>query len=207
MELWAVFFLALAVSLDGFGAGFAYGLNRITINFSAKILISLASAFAIYLSLLAGVLIIKILPPNLAEKLGGILLCVMGIYIIYQNLRNLINNQPFDEEFLKKNFIQKLFILLKEPKKADFDKSGNISGIEVFFLGFALAMDAFGAGFGAALAGSNPLLMAVSVGILKFILVSLGIILGKKLTEIPWQGVIVIIPGIIFLLIGLTNLK
>ncbi|SHK10326.1 putative sporulation protein YtaF [Anaerobranca californiensis DSM 14826] len=207
MEHWAVFFLALAVSLDGFGAGFAYGINRITINFWAKVLISLASAFAIYLSLLAGVLIVKILPPNLAEKLGGILLCIMGIYIIYQNIKNLVSNQQLDEEFLKKNFIHKLFILLKEPKEADFDKSGNISGVEVFFLGFALAMDAFGAGFGVALAGSNPLIMAVLVGFLKFILVSFGIILGKKLTHIPWKGVVIIIPGIIFLIIGLTNLK
>lgn len=205
MEFWAVVILAIAVSLDGFGVGFAYGINKVTISLIPRFIISFASALSIYLSLLAGALLGKILPPAFAESLGGLLLCIMGLYILFQGFRSIVNNKTMPEGFYEKNFIQKLFILLKQPMEADFDKSGNISGIEVFFLGVALAMDAFGAGFGAALSGSSPFLTASLVGIFKFILLSGGMILGRKLNQIPWQGILVLIPGLIFLLIGLMN--
>lgn len=205
MEFWAVFILAIAVSLDGFGAGFAYGINKITISITPRAIISFSSAFSIYLSLLAGTIIGKMLSPTFAERLGGLLLCFMGLYILFQGFRGIINHKTMLEEFYEKNFIQKIFILLKQPIEADFDKSGNISGIEVFFLGVALAMDAFGAGFGAALSGSKPLLTASLVGISKFILLSAGMVLGRRLNQIPWQGILILIPGIIFLFIGLMN--
>ena len=205
MEFWAVVILAIAVSLDGFGAGFAYGINKVTISFFPRSIISFASAFSIYLSLLAGAMIGKILPPTFAENLGGLLLCFMGLYILFQGFRSIVNNKTMPEGFYDKNFIQKLFILLKQPMEADFDKSGNISGIEVFCLGVALAMDAFGAGFGAALSGSSPLLTASLVGIFKFALLSGGMVLGGKLNQIPWQGILILIPGVIFLMIGLMN--
>lgn len=205
MEFWAVVILAIAVSLDGFGAGFAYGINKVSISFIPRFIISFASAFSIYLSLLTGAMLGKILPPGIAESLGGLLLCFMGLYILFHGFRSIVSNRTIPEGFSDKNFIQKLFILLKQPMEADFDKSGNISGIEVFFLGVALAMDAFGAGFGAALSGSSPSLTASLVGVFKFILLSGGMILGRKLNQIPWQGILILVPGLIFLLIGLLN--
>lgn len=206
MEYWAVVFISVAVSLDGFGAGFAYGINKVSINFFPRVIISLASAFSIYLSLLAGALVAKVLPPSLAANIGGLLLCAMGVYILIQGFRLIINNKVLPQDFYNKSFLQKIFILLKQPLEADFDKSGNISGIEVFFLGVALALDAFGAGFGAALSGSSPLLTAIFVGVFKLILLSAGMELGKRLNQIPWQGILILIPGLIFLFIGITNL-
>ncbi|MDI5788515.1 hypothetical protein PO124_09275 [Bacillus licheniformis] len=43
--------------------------------------------------------------------------------------------------------------ILRKPTSADIDKSGIITGIEAFLLGFALSIDAFGAGIGAAALG------------------------------------------------------
>ena len=40
---------------------------------------------------------------------------------------------------------------------ADIDKSGVINGIEAVLLGFALSIDAFGAGIGAAILGFSPI--------------------------------------------------
>ncbi|QNO15687.1 sporulation membrane protein YtaF [Alkalicella caledoniensis] len=205
MEIWAIVFLSIAVSLDGFGAGFAYGLNGIRINTISRILISLASAFAIYLSLLAGAFLGTVLNPGFSKNLGALLLCVMGIYIFTQELKFILDKGEIPNDFYTKSFFQKVFILLKQPSIADFDKSGNISGMEVFFVGFALAMDAFGAGFGAALSGSNPLMTSIFVGIFKFFLLSTGMTMGKKLNKIPYQGVILLMPGLIFFSIGVFN--
>ena len=41
--------------------------------------------------------------------------------------------------------------ILKKPTRADFDRSGIITGLEALFLGVALSLDAFGAGIGAAM--------------------------------------------------------
>ena len=56
--------------------------------------------------------------------------------------------------------------VLKKPTAADLDNSGSITGIEAFILGIALSLDAFGAGFGAALLGYSPYALAIAVALM-----------------------------------------
>lgn len=95
--------------------------------------------------------------------------------------------------------------IFKEPLKADFDASGTISYYEAVFLGLALAMDAFGAGFGAALTGFSPLLIPLACGITKFIFVSTGNMLGAQ--HSGWLNKkTAYIPGLILIFLGVMKL-
>ncbi len=58
---------------------------------------------------------------------------------------------------------------------ADFDQSGTITGIEALMLGFALSLDSFGAGIGAAMLGFSPIYLAITVAIMSSLFVLLGI--------------------------------
>lgn len=209
MQVLPVLFFALAVSTDGFIAGLAYGINRIRISFIPLLVIAAASAMAVSCSMLLGRGIAAVLPAGSAGKAGSLLLVIMGFVFLCKALRDLLHSLPADEDqplvTLKLKSLGIVINILKEPVAADMDASGEISRKEAFFLGLALAVDAMGAGIGIAMAGYNILFTALTVGVLKFILVSSGIELGKRMKNEVVRGIASFIPGFIFIMIGILE--
>ena len=66
-------------------------------------------------------------------------------------------------------------------------------------------MDALGAGIGMAMTGMNILLTAISVGVLKFTLVSTGLNVGRKMQNEHWQSATTLLTGLILLAIGILE--
>ena len=95
--------------------------------------------------------------------------------------------------------------LLHDPVSADADHSGSISAQEAIMLGVALALDGFGAGFGAALAGFSPFATGLSVAVVKVIFVYAGLGLGRMARGLPIKQ-FKIIPGLIILALGLLKI-
>ncbi len=209
MNFWAAILVGLAVSMDGFMVGIAYGVRKIRIPLRSMLIIILASVAAVSLSMIFGKALTMILPIDTAAKLGSVLLIALGIYFLLNGLREKIENIDKDEEEPLLTFNIKILgimvQILKEPTCADFDASGEIGGREALFLGLALSMDAFGAGIGLALAGLNILHTALCVGMVKFILVNTGIILGEFLSGDRFQAFASMVPGFILVGIGLIN--
>ncbi|MEW5898659.1 MAG: manganese efflux pump, partial [Bacillota bacterium] len=84
--------------------------------------------------------------------------------------------------------------------------SGEISAREAFLLGFALAMDSFGAGFAACLLGFDLVLTAALVGIGHILLTYLGLLAGRGFST-TWLGKqFSVLPGCILILLGLAKL-
>ncbi|UMZ72563.1 sporulation membrane protein YtaF [Natranaerofaba carboxydovora] len=191
--------LAFAVSIDGFAAGLAYGIKRIKIPVNSLLLISITSALAIWVSMSLGRIVAVIVTPNLAEIIGGIILVILGGWLVAQNI-NILNFKGDDNP--PSNKLQEI---LSEPSKADFDGSGVISGKEALILGIALAMDAMAAGFGASLIGFHSLWTPLFVGACKLLLIPLGIKLGRELISVISNKVIVFLPGCILILLGIVN--
>ena len=96
--------------------------------------------------------------------------------------------------------------ILKKPMSADFDQSGTITGIEALMLGFALSLDSFGAGIGAAMLGFSPIYLAGAVAIMSSLFVLLGIKSGSLLYRIEWIQKFTFLPGILLILIGIWKL-
>ncbi|QGU00179.1 hypothetical protein SYNTR_1585 [Candidatus Syntrophocurvum alkaliphilum] len=211
MEFLIVFLFAVAVSADGFVVGLAYGVRNIKIPFASLIVIAMASALAVTISMLFGMGIASLLSPQVAASVGAVILIIMGIYFLFQGVKDRINSLDEDEQKLLLEFnIKPLGIIvhiLKEPSTADFDDSGVISAKEAFFLGVALALDAFGAGIGAAMTGFNVILTATCVGILKFLLVNGGLFLGKLMINEKIKIVSSILPGLILIILGIIGLN
>ncbi|MDD2586169.1 MAG: sporulation membrane protein YtaF [Syntrophomonadaceae bacterium] len=210
MELITVLLFALAVSSDGFVAGVQYGIHKIRIPLFSLLVISLASACAVTISMTFGKGLASVLPDNAASTAGALILCSIGAYFLLRAFKEKIKNlETSPEEPLLTLNLKSLGIIihiLKKPASADMDSSGELSAREAFFLGFALALDALGAGIGLAMTGFNILLTAIAVGMLKFILISSGIYIGTVIKHKRLQSISSIIPGIIFILIGLSEL-
>lgn len=210
MELVASVLFALAVSSDGFMVGMAYGIRKIKMPPISILLIAVASASAVTIAMLFGKGLACFLNPGTAANLGAITIIAIGGFFLLQSFRNRLDDIDDNGEtpILSLN-VKPLGIIiqiLKEPSSADFDRSGEIGIKEAVFLGLALAMDAFGAGIGIAMAGYNILFTAVCVGVLKFILVGTGLLLGRKVENEHWQHLSSVLTGLILLALGISEL-
>lgn len=205
MLIFQAMLFALALSLDGFGVGFSYGMRKISIPKLPFLIICSSSALAISLSMLIGKFLAAVIPYEIANKTGSLLLIFMGLWILTQSI--ILNIIPENRIYkLRIKNLRLIVNILKEPVKADIDSSGIIDIKEALFLGIALAMDALGAGFAAAMAGYSPYFTPLCVAIAKFILVSLGLFLGKEFSFIKMKNEMSLLPGGLIILLGLKNL-
>lgn len=202
---WSILLFSLAVSLDGFGVGLSYGMQKIRITAVSFMIICLSSAAAVTASMLAGSLVASLLPLKVTNTIGAVMLIIVGGWIVLQNL--ILNMMPDYHVFRFKMANMGIVInILKEPVQADADRSGVIDIKEALFLGTALAIDALGAGFGAAMSGFHPFWTPLAVALMKFLLVSLGLFWGEKLPVNKVQGEITLLPGGIIVFLGLAKL-
>lgn len=187
--------LAVAVSLDSFGVGLTYGLRRIKIPLVSLFFIGLCSAVSVLLAMAMGSGVAVWLSPHVAEMLGALILIGLGVWALVQTYRPKCETESVD-----------LNAILKDPARADMDRSGTVIGKEAFLLGFALALDAFAAGVGAALIGFSPLGLAGSVAVMGALFVFLGMKCGYLSSKVVWLQRLSFVPGIMLILLGIARL-
>jgi len=204
--------LALAVSIDSFSVGFTYGLRKIRIPFKSIAVISLCSACTLTVGMIIGHVIESILSPEMAESIGGIILIILGAWVLVQFFRTeKASSQPIipHEKTIIDFEIKSLGIviqILRKPMSADFDQSGTITGVEAYMLGLALSLDAFGAGIGAAMLDFSPTILATTVAIMSLLFIGIGLRLGKHFSENSWLQRFSFIPGVLLIIIGIWKI-
>ncbi len=219
----AALLMAIALSLDGFGVGLAYGLRRIRLPFGSLGVIALCSALAMGISMLFGhwvVIWLKVIP---ARFIGGAILMTLGTVQLVRAVRSARNRQVLPETVpamtmpaLVPNFepepllrIQLRFLglviqVLRTPDIADVDGSGGISVRESFLLGCALAMDAFASGIGAAMAGMNLSVIGV-VALTQIAMIRTGQLLAGRIPA-SWMEKAELMPGAVLIIVGLGKI-
>ncbi|CAG7655969.1 MntP/YtaF family protein [Paenibacillus allorhizosphaerae] len=225
--------LALAVSLDGFGVGVMYGLRKIRIPLPSVAIISLCSGIIIYLSMQIGVWISRFVDPSFAKTIGAVILMGIGLWAIYQMLTEKhesaeqeAGKPPVDTAaeateghpvgavavtakeivYIELKRLGLVIQILRTPSIADMDRSGNISSSEAMLLGTALSLDAFGAGFGAALLGFTPWLTAAVIALASGTFLSAGLSFGFRFANLKWVRKLSILPGFVLIIMGIMKL-
>lgn len=212
--------LAVALSLDGFGVGMAYGLRRIRIPWTSMLMIAFCTIVAMSSAVLFGgwfVHWVKFLPPNV---LGAIILLSLGVYQVIHALRqrNVPEVEALEvsslgavarEPVIKFQFeiLGIVIQVLRYPEQADLDGSGIITIKESALLGTALSLDAFASGLAIGLSAgiihSLPVILLVAltqVLILRLGQNVTGIVPGEVLKRIGF------LPGTLLILIGFGKL-
>lgn len=203
--------LAFAVSLDSFSVGLTYGLRKMHMPLKSISIIACCSAVSLLLAMFVGTILTTFLSPVYAESIGGAILILLGVWVLYQFFKSNASEDPtlIGEKILFNLEIKSLGVvinILRKPTEADFDKSGSITGLEAFFLGIALSLDAFGAGIGAALLGYSPWMMAVSVAMMSSLFVITGIKLGRVFSGVSWMNKFSFLPGVLLIIIGIIKI-
>lgn len=152
----------------------------------------------------------RVLSPAVTASLGGFILIALGAWVLYQFFRPEKEKEILKHEKTIVNFeIRSLGIainILKKPMSADFDQSGTITGIEALMLGFALSLDSFGAGIGAAMLGYSPFYLAITVAIMSSLFVLFGIKSGTFFHKFEWIQKFTFLPGILLIIIGIWKI-
>ncbi|MFN2747676.1 MULTISPECIES: sporulation membrane protein YtaF [Bacillus] len=202
--------LAFAVSLDSFSVGLTYGLRKLKIPFKAILIIAFCSGAVMLTAMMIGSLLEKFLPVVVTERLGAVILMGIGAWVLYQFFRP----EKEQEVAISKKTLLNLELkslgivihILRTPTSADIDKSGIITGMEAVLLGFALSIDAFGAGIGAAALGFSPVPMSITVAVMSSLFVFFGMKSGRFLSKWNWMDKLTFLPGILLIMIGIWKL-
>lgn len=205
MPLLSMLFLGMAVSFDGFGAGFAYGLRKVHIPLYSILIICLSSSLSMYLSMEVGSRVAGLFSTQVSSSLGGFMLIGVGLIIVNQSFGSKIFPRQAKEPSGSKG-LSMFSGVLRHPETADFDSSGVITGKEAMVLGIALAMDAFGAGFGAAMMGFHPIYTAVAIGLSKLFLLTSGIVLGRRFARNVASEKAAVFAGLVLVFLGIGHL-
>ncbi|MDY0409036.1 sporulation membrane protein YtaF [Virgibacillus soli] len=206
-------FLVIAVSIDGFGVGMTYGMRKIRVPFLGLCIIMSCSGAVVLLSMTLGDYLKSFISPHLAEVFGGIILISLGIFSFINAIRSQRNKDKEEttvvdsihgkEQHGKFKSVTSVF---STPDKADLDRSGIITAGEATILGTALAMDAFGAGFGAAIIGYAPWLTSILIAIMSGGFLYTGIKLGMILSKNKRLLNLAFIAPILLITIGVLNI-
>ena len=198
-------FLIIAVSLDGFGVGATYGMRRIRVPINALLIIMLCSGIVVFLSMTIGNFLRSFISPHIAGQVGGVILIALGIFSLVNVLRSKFKQHEANQQ-TKSLQKHRWRTVITTPAKADLDQSGIISANEAILLGVALALDAFGAGIGASVAGYSPFLTTILVACMSGLFVYSGIQMGLVLAEKKYLKQLAFIPPILLMILGLINL-
>ncbi|HLS09140.1 sporulation membrane protein YtaF [Lentibacillus sp.] len=196
--------LIIGVSIDGFGVGMSYGIRRVHVPLAALGIIMLCSGLIVYISMTIGNVIKSFITPGLTDNIGGIILLLIGSYCLYNVVRSkqeAPSKIAADEEAWD-NFRT----VMREPYQADLDQSGSISLTEAVLLGFALAIDAFGAGLGAAMLGYSAMITACSIALMSGLFVLCGVRMGIFLSAKKWMQQLTLLPPFLLMILGILNM-
>lgn len=201
--------LALAISLDGLGVGFSYGLRRLKLPWVSLILIALISTTVSFASLAVGKLSSLLFKPVLVQRLGALLLLILGFEMILEAYLKARGEELEANHILLKVRVPRLGVaiaVLQEPHRADRDCSGSISPGEALTLGLALALDALGTGVGAGATGFSLWLTPLLIGLCQFLMVEVGVVIGRRWQWRGWNKKGAVLPGVILIAIGLWRM-
>ena len=183
---------AITLSIDSLGVGITYGIRNIKVGTYEKLILFTMSFIIVLFSSSIGLIFLNFLPESFSNILGGFSLALMGIWIIWQTLKE-------DTGVVE---------ILKDPSLSDFDGSQTIDSKEAIYLGFAMSADSLICGIGLSMMSNFSMLFPILVATFQLLFLSSGIVLGKKIKSISsfspaiWSR----IAGILLILLSIIKI-
>lgn len=213
--------IALALSMDAFGVGMAYGLKRIKIPLVSMSIIAMCTALAMGTSMLFGQVLTNNLTVISPTIVGAGILIAIGLFQLVQAIRNrsvqeealpVMSSTVYQQgshsykTLLKINLSMFGLVIqvLKTPDVADMDRSGTICPGESILLGAALALDAFASGMAVTMTGF-PYYVIGLVAVMTAVMIWAGQMLVGKIPK-DFLSKVEYLPGMVLITIGMLKI-
>ncbi|MDF2521924.1 MAG: putative rane protein [Clostridia bacterium] len=194
--------IAIAVSLDGFWGGFAFGLRKIKIPLGSLIFISFWSILCTFIAMLVGYYLKAFIPIEMAKYIGAVLLLLLALYTLKEGYEH--QKEQRGSSKLKLN-LHNLVKILQNPILADYDNQNDIKPMEGTMLGLAVAMDASIAAFTIALVGVSPYTTPFLFGLAHFLLIGSGNLVARTNIINSFGEKFSLLPGFILLILAVLR--
>jgi len=210
--LWLIYELmvALATSIDGFVIGVSYGMRNIEMRKRIILQISLISAAVIGAAMLLGHGVLYFVPEVWARLVSAGVIFLMGFVFFAQAfIKYKFPADREDRRFIGRVRIEFLGIIieiLRQPEKADFDRSSTIDAREALFLGTAISLDGGAVGFVSSMSGINIPVTMVLCFALSFMCTATGMSLGRLYSNHYIRERVSLLPGVILMVFGMLKL-
>ncbi|MFA4136758.1 MULTISPECIES: sporulation membrane protein YtaF [unclassified Brevibacillus] len=222
----ALLLVSLAISMDSVSVGLTYGLRNMRMPFLSLVVVSGCSFAVVYGVMLVGSSLTEWLTPEIGTYIGAAVLILMGLFTLWRLIATRSGTEVQESTATSNNAVvaaekqeeQEPIVLLsqfrifgvmiqilKDPSKADADRSGHIMGWEAVMLGLALSLDAFGAGISLTFLGYSPLLVALCIAVMSALLLVVGIALGSRAGKASWLTRLTWLPPILLICIGVAK--
>ncbi|GED60134.1 sporulation membrane protein YtaF [Brevibacillus formosus] len=222
----ALLLVSLAISMDSVSVGLTYGLRNMKMPFLSLVVVSGCSFAVVYGVMLVGSSLTEWLTPEIGKYIGAAVLILMGLFTLWRLIAARSGTEAQESTADSSNAVvaaekqeeQEPIVLLsqfrifgvmiqilKDPSKADADRSGHIMGWEAVMLGLALSLDAFGAGISLTFLGYSPLLVALCIAVMSALLLVIGIALGRRAGKARWLTRLTWLPPILLICIGVAK--
>lgn len=211
MSIFYVLLLGLAVSIDGFVAGIAYGLKSIRMPFASLSIVGIVASICTAVAMVMAYMVGQFIHTDIAIGLGALLLIMLGLWSLFQQyLTKGVATYEMDGEVTARKLtfsLGRLVInIMAKPETADVDRLGFISSLEAVFLGLAVGADAMVGTFAAALMGSLPLYTPIAIGVIHMICIAGGYYSSQKFFPEKLKKRFPYLPGTLLILLGLIRL-
>jgi len=211
MNLFYVLLLGIAVSIDGFVAGIAYGLKNICMPLTSLLIVCMTTIACTGAAMASAYILGTIINTQLATLLGALVLVLIGLFTLFQeyllkDANESIRNGDIVSPKLTFSIGRLVISIMADPEKADIDNSQLISPIEALFLGLALGVDNMVATFAAALIEPLPLYTPLLMGFIQILVIAAGLFTSTRFVTDRFKKSFSYLPGIILIILGLIRL-
>ena len=182
-----VILIGIAANLDNLGIGLAYGVKRVKIPLLSNVTIAIISMIVTFVAVTAGEKMIDFISIQIANFLGSLLLCLIGVWTI------------LSKKFSKNG-------IMANPELFDEDKNFIISFREALTLGFVLSANCFAGGVAIGANGIPVIWTVLSIGTFSVLSVAIGSHFGTLLTNTFIGKYSTAISGTILIAIGIFEM-
>jgi putative sporulation protein YtaF len=198
MHLLSIVLFVISSNLDNFVIAVAYGVKKLKIDFLSNLIFAFISCVGTFAAMTLGKVLCYFVSSRATSIIGSLILLLVGLWSIIDSFSKKEKDKAEGSiEAFSYNY------LLENPDEVDKDSSGSIDYKESVLLGFALAVNNIGIGFGAGVTGLNILLTSILTFLVSFFAIILGYMLGQKCLSGfmgKWGG---LISGLIIIFIGI----
>ncbi|TWH46653.1 manganese efflux pump [Sporomusa sp. KB1] len=211
MSIFYVLLLGLAVSIDGFVAGIAYGLKNICMPFTSLSIVGVVAGICTAIAMVMAYLVGQFINTDVAIAMGALLLIMLGLWSLFQQYitKDIASYEMAGEITARKltfSLGRLVISIMAKPETADVDKLGIISPLEAVFLGFAVGADAMVGTFAAALMGPLPFYTPLAIGVIHMLCIATGFYSSQKLISERMKKRFPYLPGALLILLGILRL-
>lgn len=156
----------LAANVDNVAVGIAYGIKRRRIRWAQNLLVAVVTTVITLVALAAGRQIREVLPPNLPNMLGGVLLVSLAAWSIFRERTGAVNRSA--------------------KPLSRFAQRTSVGVGESLFLAGTLSINNIGLAIAGGIGGVGYAPAAASIFCLSIVMLALGQAIGTSSIRLRW---------------------